>query len=133
MVSLNYKFILMNSNNTHLIHIWSILTSTLWKKSHGKGTHRQTDRQTEIVNTRPIRPSGPIRWKVWTFLLCPVKDINISDIFYRIQKFLTASWDSIITTNVINFLMAGPFHFFGTFVTNCKCHFMSRRWLWGAL
>ena len=46
--------------------------------------------------------------KAWSFLLCPVKDINISDIFYKIQKFLAASWASIITTNGINFLMAGP-------------------------
>ena len=43
------------------------------------------------------------------FLWYPVKDINISDIFYQIQKFLRASWASIITTNGTNFLMAGPF------------------------
>jgi hypothetical protein len=46
--------------------------------------------------------------KSWTFLWFPVKDINISDIFYQIQKFLRASWASIITTNDINFLMARP-------------------------
>ena len=46
--------------------------------------------------------------KASTFLGCPVKDINISDIFYQIQKFLRASWASIITTNGINFLMTGP-------------------------
>ena len=39
----------------------------------------------------------------------PVKDINISDMFYQIQNFLRACWASIITTNGINFLMAGPF------------------------
>ena len=47
--------------------------------------------------------------KAQIFLWFPVEDINISDIFYQIQKFLGASWASIITTNGINFLMAGPF------------------------
>ena len=46
--------------------------------------------------------------KAWTFSWYPVEDINISDIFYQIQNFLRASWASIITTNGINFLMAGP-------------------------
>ena len=34
--------------------------------------------------------------------------IKISDIFYKIQKFLRMSGAPIITTNGINFLMAGP-------------------------
>ena len=33
--------------------------------------------------------------------------MKISDIFYKIQKFLRISWTPIITTNGINFLMAG--------------------------
>ena len=37
-----------------------------------------------------------------------VGDIKISDKFYKIQKFLRTSWAPIITTNGINFLMAGP-------------------------
>ena len=53
-------------------------------------------------NQTPTKKGGTILW-------CPVKDINISDIFYQIQKFLRASWDLIITTNGIHFLMAGPF------------------------
>ena len=47
--------------------------------------------------------------EAWRFLWCPVKDFNISDIFHQIQKFLRASYASIITTNGINFLMAGLF------------------------
>ena len=35
---------------------------------------------------------------------------EISDIFYKIQKFLRTSWAQIITTNGINFLMAGPLY-----------------------
>ena len=38
-----------------------------------------------------------------------VGDIKISDIFYKIQKFVTTSWAPKITTNGINFLMAWPF------------------------
>ena len=38
-----------------------------------------------------------------------VGDIKISDILYKIQKFIRSSWAPIITTNGINFLMAGPF------------------------
>ena len=37
-----------------------------------------------------------------------VGDNKISDVFYKIQKFLRTSWAPIITTNGINFLMAGP-------------------------
>ena len=33
-----------------------------------------------------------------------VGDIKISDIFYKIQKFLRTAWAPIITTNGINFL-----------------------------
>ena len=41
--------------------------------------------------------------------LFQVWDIKISDIFfYKIQKFLRTLWAPIITTNGINFLMAGP-------------------------
>ena len=47
--------------------------------------------------------------KTCQILWYPVKAINISDMFYQIQNFLRASWASIITTNGINFLMAGPF------------------------
>ena len=36
-----------------------------------------------------------------------VRNIKISDIFYKIQKFLRMSWAPIIPTNGINFLMAG--------------------------
>ena len=38
-----------------------------------------------------------------------VGDIKISDIFYKIQKFLRTEWAPIITTNGIKFLMAGHF------------------------
>ena len=38
-----------------------------------------------------------------------VGEIKISEIFYKIQKFLRTSWAPIITTNGINFLMARPF------------------------
>ena len=34
-----------------------------------------------------------------------VRDIKISDIFYKIPKFLRMSWAPIITTNGINFFM----------------------------
>ena len=37
-----------------------------------------------------------------------VRDIKISDIFYKIQKFLKTSCAPIITTNGIKFLMTGP-------------------------
>ena len=30
------------------------------KKLHGKGTHKQTDKQTDIATTRSNWPSGPI-------------------------------------------------------------------------
>ena len=43
-----------------------------------------------------------------TFFWFQVGDIKISDIFYKIQKFLRTSWAPIITTIGINFLMAGP-------------------------
>jgi hypothetical protein len=43
-----------------------------------------------------------------TFFGFNVGDIKISDIFYKIKKFLRTSWAPIITTNGINFLMAGP-------------------------
>ena len=39
-------------------------------------------------------------------------------IFYQIQHFLRASWASLITTNGINFLMAGPL---------CKCQTLHLR------
>jgi hypothetical protein len=55
--------------------------------------------------------------------LCPVEDIIISDIFYQIQKFLKASRASIITTNGINFLMAGPF-------TALYCTRVAGSWDW---
>ena len=42
----------------------------------------------------------------------PVKEIKISDIFYKIQKFLGISWTPIIITSGTNFLMAGPNIFF---------------------
>ena len=42
------------------------------------------------------------------FFWFQVRDIKISDKFYEIQKFLRTSWAPIITTNGINFLMAGP-------------------------
>ena len=37
-----------------------------------------------------------------------VGDIKILDVVYKIQKFLRTSGAPIITTNGINFLMAGP-------------------------
>ena len=37
-----------------------------------------------------------------------VGDNKISDVFYKIQKFLRTSWAPIITTNGINFLMVMP-------------------------
>ena len=46
--------------------------------------------------------------KSMKFFSCPVLDINISDIFIKIQKFLRASSASIIKTNGINMLIAGP-------------------------
>ena len=69
------------------------------------------------------------------------KDINISDIFYKIQKFLG------ITTNGLNFLMAGPFfhkcditnttlvfiHVKKTFIAlqcqMCGTYFKKKRWI----
>ena len=42
------------------------------------------------------------------FFWFQVRDIKISDKFYKIQKFLRTSFAPIITTNGINFLMAGP-------------------------
>ena len=42
------------------------------------------------------------------FFWFPVEDINISDIIYKIQKFLGTQWASIITTSPINLLIAGP-------------------------
>ena len=60
--------------------------------------------------------------KAWEFLGFPVKYINISDIFYQIQNFLSASWASIITTNGINFLMAGPFDHLPTQVSKSPYH-----------
>ena len=43
------------------------------------------------------------------FFWFQVGDFKISDIFYKIQKFLWTSLAIIITTNGINYLMAGPF------------------------
>ena len=34
--------------------------------------------------------------KAQSYFLFPVKDIKITDIFYKIQKFLTMSWASVI-------------------------------------
>jgi hypothetical protein len=42
------------------------------------------------------------------FFWFQVRDNKISDIFYKIQKFLRTSWAPIITTNGINFLIARP-------------------------
>ena len=42
------------------------------------------------------------------FFWFQVGDIKISDISYKIQKFLRTSWAPIITINGINFLMAWP-------------------------
>ena len=39
------------------------------------------------------------------YVCCPVKDINISDVFNKIQKFLKLSLASIITTNGIGFFV----------------------------
>ena len=47
--------------------------------------------------------------KAQYFFWFQVGDIKILDIVYKIQKFLRTSWAPIITTNGINFLMAGPF------------------------
>ena len=46
--------------------------------------------------------------KALTFFCMAVKRIKISDIFYKIQKFLKTLLASIIATNGINFLKAGP-------------------------
>ena len=43
-----------------------------------------------------------------TFFWFPVKDIKISDIFYKTQKFLRISLTPKISTNRINCLIAGP-------------------------
>ena len=45
--------------------------------------------------------------KAQHFFGLQVEDIRISDIFYKIHKFLRTSWASIITTTPINFLIAG--------------------------
>ena len=58
-ISLQYLLLLINS---HIPHLNPFDYNSL-KKSHGKGTHKQTDEQTDIATTRPNRPSGPIRWK----------------------------------------------------------------------
>ena len=36
---------------------------------------------------------------------CPAEYINISDIFYKIQKFIRTPWAIIITTNGLNFFI----------------------------
>ena len=46
--------------------------------------------------------------KAQYFFWFQVGDFKISDIFYKIQKFLRTSWAPVITTNGISFLMAGP-------------------------
>ena len=46
--------------------------------------------------------------KAQNFFWFQVGDIKISEIFYKIQKFLRTSWAPMITTNGVNFLMAGP-------------------------
>ena len=56
---LNYLLILMSSNIPHL----NTFDFNTLKKSPGKGTHKQTDTQTDFATTRPNRPSGPIWWK----------------------------------------------------------------------
>ena len=61
-----------------------------------------------IFKKKKLDNNQTLTKKESTFLWCPVEDINISDIFYQIQKFRRASWASIIRTNDINFLMAGP-------------------------
>ena len=58
--------------------------------------------QDEMVNEKTFTK------KAQPFFWFQVGDIKISDIFYKIQKFLRTSWAPIITTNGINFLMAGP-------------------------
>ena len=45
---------------------------------------------------------------IMRIVYCPVEDINISDIFYKIPKFLRTPWALIITTNGLSFLMAEP-------------------------
>ena len=65
--------------------------SHLWKKFKG-----------EMVYEKNICKQST------TFFLFPVLDIENSDIFLKIQKFLRMSWAPIIKTNGINFLMAGP-------------------------
>ena len=54
--------------------------------------------------------------KAQHFFWFQVGDIKISDIFYKIQKFRRTSLAPIITSNGINFLMAGPFHKFSGFL-----------------
>ena len=44
--------------------------------------------------------------KAQLFFWFQAGDIKISDIFYKIQKFLQTEWAPIITTKGINFLMA---------------------------
>ena len=50
------------------------------------------------------------------FFWLQVGDIKISDIFYKVQKLLRMPWAPIITTNGMNFLMAGPFRKIGHFL-----------------
>ena len=57
----------------------------------------------EQTRTNKIRKS-----KSQTIFCMAVKRIKISDIFYKIQKFLKTLLASIIATNGINFLIAGP-------------------------
>ena len=61
--------------------------------------------QDEMVTEKTFTKKAPI------FFWFQVGDIKISDIFYKIQKFLRPSCAPIITTNGINFLMAGPLPF----------------------
>ena len=63
--------------------------SNVWNRFQEKTTNKKT-----------------LTKKAQIFFWFPVKDIKISDIFYKIQKFLRISWTPIITTNGINFLMS---------------------------
>ena len=86
-----------NARNVFFTWIYTrivLVMSHLWKTFQGEMVHGKT-----YAN------------KAHNFFWFPVWDIEISDIFYKIQKFIRISWAPIITTNGIHFLMAGPLQY----------------------
>ena len=60
----------------------------------------------KIVQGKPEN-QGTHAKKAQHFFWFQVEDIKISDIIYKIQNFLAASWASIITTYLIKLLSTG--------------------------